>query len=302
MESVTPDASRNPQGEGLAEPLRRRVQTLQAGLDPQHGRVLEAHARAQRADGKPLAELLGVSPEAAREQVQRAHEALAAAIRGAGLTGVDFLEGTEAETLRLALPLFDRVLAETAPSPAPATPPGATSVQRRLLVWVGVAVAVTLLVLAGVVLTTVHPSPSALEPELLTAPVMTPNTGEPGRPLPDWPVKLELTAVVEAGQLALDAPRLSTDAFVAVALIDAKGQKWLVLPGDARDPGCSPDCGPLKLHVALDKLAPGSFRVMVMVSEEAFTRVGIWQWLPQADQVAPRWLFARAYAVRRLDH
>jgi hypothetical protein len=41
---------------------------------------------------------------------------------------------------------------------------------------------------------------------------------------------------------------------------------------------------------------------MVMVSEEPITRRGVWQWLPQADQVAPRWLFVRAYAVRRLEH
>jgi hypothetical protein len=298
-----PDAAGVPADEGIAEPLRQRVLQLQAALEPQHQRALAAHARAAR-----LADTAARLPAASADiggDLPMAHEALAAAIRGAGLTGEDFLTGTEAETLRLALPLFDRVLVDArpidraAPVPAPTIPP------RRHVAWRLAAIAAAAgLVAAGVLLTRPPPPASnALQPELMTAPDMTaPTSSDPSRPLPPWPEKLELTATIEAGQLKLTAPRQSGDAFVAVALIDARSQKWLARPGDDRDLSCKPDCGPLELHVALDGLAPGSFRVMVMVSEEPITRRGVWQWLPQADQVAPRWLFVRAYAVRRLEH
>jgi hypothetical protein len=279
----------------VAEPLRGRVRNLMARLDPRHQRALQVHARAAR-----LGEKAVVSADAAAELAQ-AHEALAAAIRDAGLTAADFLEGTGAEALRLALPLFDRVLAEDPPPVSKPTSEVAPDGRRKLLVWAGVATAIAFVVTAGLLATSQHPSSSALEPALLTAPPIPPSSGEPSRPLPEWPTKLEVSTSIEAGQLVINAARLSTDAYVAVALIDARGQKWLARPGDQRDPSCANDCGPLELHVALDHLAPGAFRLMVMVSGEPITRLGIWQWLPQADQVAPRWLFVRAYAVRRIE-
>lgn len=294
MTTLPHGASTAPNDEAIAEPLRRRVLDLQARLDPKHQRVLEAHARAAR-----LGEKAVVSPDAAADLTQ-AHEALAVAIRTAGLTAADFLEGTEPETLRLALPLFDRVLAEDPPPASPSTSRAAPDA-RKLLVWLGVAVAIASVVTVGLLATIEHPSSSAIEPELLTAPPIPPSTGEPSRPLPEWPTKLEVSTSIEAGQLVVNAPRLSTDAFVAVALVDARGQKWLARAGDQRDPTCANDCGPLALHIALDHLAPGAVRLMVLVSSEPITRLGLWQWLPQADQVGPRWLFARAYAVRRIE-
>jgi DNA-directed RNA polymerase specialized sigma24 family protein len=81
----------NPEKVLLTRRLRERVQEIQATLPAKHQRVLAAYAQSET-DGKPMAEILGVSLEAARKMSERARAALGAAIRRAGLKASDFLE------------------------------------------------------------------------------------------------------------------------------------------------------------------------------------------------------------------
>jgi hypothetical protein len=237
----------------------------------------------------------------------------------------------QVELLRLAFPLFDRVLMEDGPprsgtdylavmhaeeaklrakgtGEAPAVAdvtaqptqigdPG--KAPRRGPFWLWVLARAGLLAAAVAVALFRRSGTGPLEPELLLA-----HAPPPARegPLPPWPVKMEISAGVSGGAVELRADRLASDAFTAVALVDARSQRWLVRSGELRDPTCAPDCGPLSLRIALDRLPPGPFRLMVLLSSDRIVDGQLHQWLPQADQVAPRWLGARAYAVARLTH
>ncbi len=74
--------------------MRQRVWDLQATLDPKHQRVLEAYAQSETED-RTMAEILGVSPEAARKMAERARRAFAELILQKGLKASDFLETSE---------------------------------------------------------------------------------------------------------------------------------------------------------------------------------------------------------------
>jgi hypothetical protein len=183
----------------LDEALRRRVWKLQAALEPQHQRVLDAHAQAETFGERTMAEILGVSPEAARQMVVRAREALAEAIRAAGLTAADFREDRQdwqVETLRLALPLFDRALVEEKPS-TPSVHVAAAQAGRPRWPWYGAAAAALAVGLLGLLF--FSSGTKVLEPELLHA--VAPTPAPPNKPLPPWPVKLELSAVIVSGRL-----------------------------------------------------------------------------------------------------
>jgi anti-sigma factor RsiW len=224
----------------------------------------------------------------------------------------------EVETMRVALPAFVRVLMEDGPPRSndeyvamvraaeakvgangekqAARPPERARKMRRPL-WAFGAGFAALAAAAASVAIVLDPFSAGLEPELIAKVASAPIAEAPGQPLPPWPVKLEVATAIRFGRMEVHFSRLATDLYAAVVLVDSKNHQWLAQSGTG---SCAPNCRELALRVALDRLAPGAFQVMVLVSAQPITDDGLRQWLPQAEQVAPRWLGVRAYAVARV--
>jgi DNA-directed RNA polymerase specialized sigma24 family protein len=90
--ALPPEPSSNPEKALFTNRMRQRVWDLQATLEPKHQRALEAYAQSEIED-VTMAEILGVSPEAAWKMAERARKAFSDAVLQAGLKASDFLEG-----------------------------------------------------------------------------------------------------------------------------------------------------------------------------------------------------------------
>jgi hypothetical protein len=143
-----------------------------------------------------------------------------------------------------------------------------------------------------------HPPPHGVEPELLApireAVLKTPPTSEPA------PAALDLSVSMWRNALELSAPRLPSDRYTAVLLIDGSDQRWLVQQGNRPDGSCLPDCGKLKLRVEVYPLTPGPFHVAVLVSAKPIPQAQLAAWLPHAIDQVPRGLGLRAFAVAKV--
>jgi DNA-directed RNA polymerase specialized sigma24 family protein len=91
----TPEEKADAEAELIVAELRKKVWELQSTLAPKDQRVLEAHVRAETGQ-QSLEEILDVPADTARKLMQRAREAIAAAIRKAGLKAADLLEVPDA--------------------------------------------------------------------------------------------------------------------------------------------------------------------------------------------------------------
>ncbi len=166
--------------------------------------------------------------------------------------------------------------------------------------WAWYTAGFAALAFAAVSLHFMRPPPPGLEPELLAA--------IPALPLPPQPAAaatlatLDVSASIWRHALDLTVPRLPTDVFTAVVLIDSRDQSWLVQRGERRDPTCLPACeDKLKLRVEVYKLAPGPFRVLVLASPTAIPPIGLAQWLQHAAGQPPLGLGVRAYGSARVE-
>ncbi len=214
------------------------------------------------------------------------------------------------ETLRVAFPAMVRVLMEDGPPRSgaeyaelakaaeaklksrPSTSLGASGVGRRAPFWIfGGGFAGLAAAAAAAVLVFLQPFTAGLEPELVRAGDLAPENPDENRVPPPMPEKLPLSATLRFGRLDLSAPRTPADGYTSVALVDAAGRSFLLEADGA---------GPLKLRVALDKLAPGAFYVVVVVAAQPVAGE-FRHWLHNQDEGAIRWVGARAYAFVKVE-
>ena len=230
-----------------------------------------------------------------REHVETMRAALPELVRtlmedGPPRTGAEYAEIAKAAEARLKAQ-------QAAGSPRPALSPGRGEGGGRRWSWIFGAGFAGLTAAAASVLVFLQPFTAGLEPELMHRIEMAPLADGTAHPL--WPaaVKLDVWARVRFGRLLLRAPRLPTDVYAAVVLVDSRGKKWLVQSGEQTDPHCVPACGPLELRVELDKLAPGAFSLALLVSPRTIAPPDLQDWLKDPLQPPSGWLGARGYAV-----
>ncbi len=172
---------------------------------------------------------------------------------------------------------------------------GASGGRRRAPIWIlggGLAAAALLVYL--------QPFTAGVEPSLLRPVELSPLADGRSHPLRPDAVKLDVSATLRFGRLLLRASRAPTDVYAAVALVDAQGRWWVVQSGVRLDPACAPACGPLKLRVELDPLAPGAFTATILVSPRAIEASDVQAWLRALDQPPSGWLGVSGYAVARV--
>jgi hypothetical protein len=173
-------------------------------------------------------------------------------------------------------------------SPAPVRAPIARPRPERrrwapVLPWLvgGFAIAAALLVL-------VRPQ-GTLEPELLggKAEVVlgAPHQGGYG---PAVHNELALDTTLSGGKLELRAPREADDRYVAVALVDAGLNIWIVRRGDARDLRCLFGCGPLVFDVDVSRLQPGKIKVFVQVGSTPISEPVFEKWVTALGKHEPK--------------
>lgn len=168
--------------------------------------------------------------------------------------------------------------------------------RRRVWIWGGAGLA-ALSAAAASLLVLLQPFVHVVELERLPLIEYAPSAEAPSGPLPPVPAGLEVTAEIHSGRLELNVPRLPTDIYTAVAVLDAKHRHWLAQSGDQLDPSCKPSCGKLKLRVALDRLPPGIFQVAVLVSQKPIPRNDVTVFLLDGDA---RRLRVRAFAMKEV--
>ena len=120
-----------------------------------------------------------------------------------------------------------------------------------------------------------------VEPALLAA--TSPHRREFAPPQPDMPPPPPIPALAVAARierppgwlfwrhptLTIEASREAEDRYVAIGLIDGRGQGWQAVSGAKPDPSCVKGCGPLRLRVDLKKLPEGAIDVVVEVGPES---------------------------------
>jgi hypothetical protein len=143
------------------------------------------------------------------------------------------------------------------------------------------------------------PPKQGLEPALLAS---VPPAAAHADPTPP-PAALDVSASMWRHALDLHVPRLTTDVYTAVILLDGSDQQWLVQRGDRPDPACVPTCsGDLKLRVEVYRLTAGPFRVAVLASSKPIPPIPMEQWVQHAGDRPPAGLGVRAYGVAKVEH
>jgi hypothetical protein len=144
-----------------------------------------------------------------------------------------------------------------------------------------------------------RPPPLGIEPELLAS-FGAPPAQKTGTPQAAG-TRLEVSATISRGALELRVPRLSSDIFGSVVVIDSSNERWLVQRGDRQDPTCLPTCaGDLKTRVELNRLARGAFRVVVLLSPKPIPPIPTMVWLQHPDE-PPASTGARAYGSATVE-